>query len=1165
MESQLETSQTVSALKLPVLKTREYDLWSMRMEQYLTFTDHALWEVIVNGDLVSPIKSASASVEGHIPPETAKQKLAKKNELKAKSTLMLAILDEHLLKFHACKDANSLWEAIKNSNTNETINIPHNVSAASSKDQASTLSYVNDVIFYFFANQSNAPQLDSEDLEHIDVDDLEEMDLKWQVAMLTMRVKRFIKKTGRKLDLNGKETVSFDRTKVECYNCRRRGHFAREYRAPRNHGNRNRDDPIKNAPVDTSTTNYDAQVKGISIKDLKNQLEEALKRKDDLKLKLEKFEESSKNLTKLINSQITAKDKIGLGFVEQVNESEVLDNVFDSHESDKDDNPVNDRFKKVKGNHVVLPPYIGKYMPSRPDLSFVRPKSDQTKPKFTKINFVKSGENVKSVNTVAPKSKVNDASIIRRDFNQKSAAKTNNFNEKVNIARVKNITTAASKAVVSAAKGNGENDVNGCSRHMTGNKSFLIDYQDIDGGFVAFAGRAKGGGLICLFAKATINESNLWHRRLGHINFKTMNKLVRGNLVRGLPLKLFENDQTCVACQKGKQHKASCKTKNQNGVAERKNRTLIEAARTMLVDSKLPTTFWAEAVNTACYVQNRVLVIKPHNKTPYELFLGRKPALSFMRPFGCPVTILNTLDHLGKFDGKSDDGFFVGYSINSKAFRVFNTRTKFVEENLHINFLENKSNVAGTGPNWMFDIDTLTMSMNYQPVFAGNQTNGNAGTKANIDEGQGGMKTVPGPQYVLLPFLTSDSQSPKSSEDEVADDAGKKNGVLDPAKEGDKSGQGKATNTSSTNKLNIVSSSIDTVSFSFTTMDPGRERAQRNEFESVFGQDKDVNGNSIYRMFTLVNTAGSSCDNLDGSISVNAATLPNPDLPTDPLMPEDTTHLLNTSIFSCSYDDEDVEGIDYDEVFAPVARIEAIRLFLAYASFMGFIVYQMDVKSAFLYGTIEEEVYVCQPPGFEDPQFPDKVYKVYVDDIIFGFTKKSLCVEFEQMMHKRFQMSSMGEITFFLGLQVKQKDDGIFISQDKYVTDILKKFDFITIKTTSALIETNKALLKDEEAKDVDVHLYRSMIRSLMYLTASRPDIMFAICACARFQVTPKVSHLHVVKRIFRYLRGQPKLGLWYPRDSPFDLEACSDSDYAGASLDRKSTIEGVVDLKSDA
>ncbi|GKC64217.1 ribonuclease H-like domain-containing protein [Tanacetum coccineum] len=460
------------------------------------------------------------------------------------------------------------------------------------------------------------------------------------------------------------------------------------------------------------------------------------------------------------------------------------------------------------------------------------------------------------VNIAAPKPKVNDAlpitysyfkahSPVRRDFNQKSAAKTNNFNEKVNTARVNNVTTAVLKAVVSTAEGNGENIGNpqytlqdqgifdsGCSRHMTGNKSFLIDYQEIDGGFVAFGESPKGGkitgickirtrklnfedteclvlspdfklldesqvllkvprhdnmycfdlknvvpsgGLTCLFAKATIDESNLWHRRLGHINFKTMNKLVRGNLVRGLPSKLFENDHTCVACQKGKQHKASCKTKIVSSISQPLqmlhmdlfrptsvrsinhktfclvvnddfSRTLIEAARTMLADSLLPTTFWAEAVNTACYV-------KPHNKTPYELLHGRPPSISFMRPFECPVTILNTLDPLGKLDGKADEGFLVGYSINSKAFRVFNTRTRKVEENLHINFLKNNPNVAGSGPDWLFDIDLLTNSMNYEPVTVGNQTNRNA-------------------------------------EDAVADDAVKKTNEK-PANEGERNGQEK--------------------------------------------------------------------------------------------------------------------------------------------------------------------------------------------------------------------------------------------------------------------------------------------------------------------------------------------------------------------------------------
>ncbi|GJX21745.1 ribonuclease H-like domain-containing protein [Tanacetum coccineum] len=408
-------------------------LSSMRMEQYLTHTDYALWEVIVNGDAPA-IASASAGTKGPLPPKNDEQNLAKKNELKAKSSETQSAKLEFHDEVISQEDANlkllrrlpSAWNNIalimRNKSDLDTLSIDdlyNNLKVYESEikgqtsqslnsqnvafGQASSSTYADDVIFSFFANQYNSPQLDNEDLEQIDTDDLEEMDLNWQVAMLTMRVKRFLKKTGRNLNFNGKEIVGFDKTKVECYNCHKRGHFARECRAPTNQGNRNGDAPRRNALVDTSTTNtlivqdgiggydwsfqdeegitnfaliaytsqgyqigleslearivfhekseavyeedipflkYDVQVKDISIKDLKNQLEEVLKEKDDLKIKLEKFKESLKNLTKLINNQISVKDKAGLGYDSQMNESEVVHNVFNSRESDVDDNSL---------------------------------------------------------------------------------------------------------------------------------------------------------------------------------------------------------------------------------------------------------------------------------------------------------------------------------------------------------------------------------------------------------------------------------------------------------------------------------------------------------------------------------------------------------------------------------------------------------------------------------------------------------------------------------------------------------------------------------------------------------------------------------------------------------------------------------------------------------
>ncbi|GJS04439.1 putative ribonuclease H-like domain-containing protein, partial [Tanacetum coccineum] len=258
------------------------------------------------------------------------------------------------------------------------------------------------------------------------------------------------------------------------------------------------------------------------------------------------------------------------------------------------------------------------------------------------------------------------------------------------------------------------------------------------------------------------------------------------------------------------------------------------------------------------------------------------------------------------------------------------------------------------------------------------------------------------------------------------------------------------------------------------------------------------------------------------------------------------------------------EGIDYEEVFAPVARIEAIRLFLAYASYMGFTVYQMDVKSAFLYGTIDEEVVKAMYGLHQAPRAWYGTLSKYLldngfqrDDIIFESSNLKLCREFETLMHEKFKMSAMGELNFFLGLQVLQKKNSICLSQDKYVFDILKKFGLLDVRSANTPMDREHPWGKDGASKDVELHLYRSMIRSLMYLTASRPDIMFDVCACARHQVKPKECHLHAVKRIFRYLKGHLKLGLWYPKESPFDLVAYLDSDYGGATQDRKSTTRG--------
>ncbi|GJS49589.1 putative ribonuclease H-like domain-containing protein [Tanacetum coccineum] len=578
--------------------------------------------------------------------------------------------------------------------------------------------------------------------------------------------------------------------------------------------------------------------------------------------------------------------------------------------------------------------------------------------------------------------------------------------------------------------------------------------------------------LTCLVAKVTLDESMLWHRRLGHINFKNINKLVKDNLVRGLPTKHFENDQTCVACLKGKQHRASCKSKVLNPITKPLfmlhmdlfgptfASSFMHKKYCLVVTDDYSRFTWVFFLTTKDetgeilknfikeienLVDKKVKIIRSDNGTEFKnkvIEKGIKREYSVARtPYQNGVAerrnrTLIEVDKTELADSSSLPTFWQGRQIVTAVLctvidNLGNLDGKSDEEN--------KPLIEGNGPKWLFDIDSLTQSMNYVPV-ATDASYFDSPSK-DVDNGE--------PKYVV------DDQ--KHVEDGLDNENMKKTKAI----------QEELLQF----KLQQVWILVDL---------PIRKRAIGTKW--VFRNKEKM------------------------------------------------------------------------KVFAPVARIEAIRLFLAYASFMGFLVYQMDVKSAFLYGTIEEEVYVTQPPGFKDPDHPDKVYKVYVDDIIFGSTNKELCTAFEKLMKDKFQMSSMGELTFFLGLQVQQKEDGIFISQDKYVAEILKKFNYTDVKSASTPVDLEKPLVKDGDVDDVDVHLYRSMIGSLMYLTASRPDIMFAVCACARFQVTPKTSHLLA---IFRYLKGQPKMSLWYPTNSPFDLVAYSDSDYIRASLDRKSTTEG--------
>nr|GEW23496.1 hypothetical protein [Tanacetum cinerariifolium] len=753
--------QVVSVAKLPILNPNESDLWKMRIEQYFLMTDYSLWEIIIHGHSPAPTRVVDGVLQP-VAPTTAEQRLARKNELKARERFNLKFLRSLPSNW---RTHTLIWRNTTNLEEQSLDDLFNNfkIYEAEVKSSSTASTNIQNIAFVSSSNtdSTNKPVSAAASVFAINADDLKEIDLKWQIDMLTVRARRFLQRTGRNLRENGPTSMGFDMSKVECYNSHRKGHFARECKSPKDTRRNGTAEPQRrNVLVETSTSNA-------------------------------------------LVSQCGG---------------------------------------------------VGNY-----DWSFQAEESDESLP---------------------------PSPIYDRHINRSPSPKANTFPPKVTVVKA---------PMVNAAK--------------------------------------------------VVQGKWEWKPKCSILDH------VSRNTSASMTLKRFDYND-----------------------ALRRSKT---------------------------------------------------PSIGFMRPFGCLVTILNTLDSLSKFDGKVDEGFLVGYSVSSKAFRVFNSITRIVQETLHINFLENKPNVAGSGPKWLFDIDTLTKTMNYQPVITGNQSNPSAGVQEQFDAEKAGEEN--NQQYVLFPVWSFGSTNPQNTNGDAA--FNEKEPEFDAKKP--------------ESEVNVFPSS----SAQSKKHDDKTKRKAKGKNITYSDDEDDVGAEADF-------------NNLETSILLNTLKAlllteyptknPSSTFPSNLLKESRVLRIVTRQPKDITYsDDEDDVGAEADfnnlETSIIVSPIPTTR--------------------------VHKDHHVTQIIGFEDPDYPDKVYKVvkalyglhqapralyetlanYLLENSFqrGKIDQTLFIKRQKAYERQVSDEFNGKLTFFLGLQVKQKKDGLFISQDKYVAESLRKFGLTEGKSAS--------------------------------------------------------------------------------------------------------------------